>query len=524
MSLNITLRAHAEDLQQKFFNLQTPEDIANLLEINSYNFLKYLIFVLPEKNRYTQFVIPKRNNGHRIILEPIPNLKIIQQKLLQVLNTVYEPKTNVHGFVHARSIVTNARAHVKKKYILNIDLKDFFPSIHFGRVRGMFMAHPYNLNEKVATVLAQICSLPKCLPQGAPTSPIISNMICAKMDSELQKLAKENRCFYTRFADDITFSTTVKQFPIALATQIDQIVNVGYGLDKIIHGNGFEINQEKVRLHTNKQRQEVTGLTTNLFVNVNRKFVRQVRAMLHAWEKFGYQSAENEYRSLYSYRNKDKPYKSLPMFQKIVKGKIEFIGMVRGREDRIFIKLNNKAAQLEQLSTLNHCLFQQILDKDDELIGLIAGGERHEVEFKVGASLNFHTSKSDKNMREGIIEAVTAFMNNVSAGFLLIGIGDDGSIWGVEREYESANPQKKNWDGYELFLRDILNSNLSITEPARFFTISPHIINGKTICKICVTKADGPVLYGNKLFIREGPKSQELKGADMVHFIRNWQQ
>src|SRR5690606_8958560 len=128
---------------------------------------------------------------------PTESLKIIQQKLNQVLQLVYKPKLSTHGFVNNRSIVTNADAHIKKKkhrYILNVDIKDFFPSINFGRVRGMFMAPPYNQPEHVATVLAQICCSNNELPQGAPTSPIVSNMICAQMDSQLQQLAKPHRC------------------------------------------------------------------------------------------------------------------------------------------------------------------------------------------------------------------------------------------------------------------------------------------------------------------------------------------
>ncbi|MCI0574920.1 MAG: reverse transcriptase family protein, partial [Chloroflexi bacterium] len=194
----VELIALEATIVDRFFALHTPQDVAKLLELSSYDFLEYYLFILPESQRYTRFVIPKKRGGDRIILEPAPNLKIIQKKLLQVLQLklVYEPKPAVQGFTKSRSIVKNAAQHIKRKFVLNLDLKDFFPSIHFGRVRGMFMAYPYNFNDKVATVLAQICSLSSGLPQGAPTSPIIANMICAKMDSQLQKLAKENGCFY----------------------------------------------------------------------------------------------------------------------------------------------------------------------------------------------------------------------------------------------------------------------------------------------------------------------------------------
>jgi RNA-directed DNA polymerase len=487
---------------------------------------------LPPARRYKRFSIPKKRGGNRIILEPTPNLKIIQQKLLQVLYAVYEPKSSVHGFISEKSIVTNAEQHVRKRYVLNVDLQNFFPSIHFGRVRGMFMAYPYNLNDAVATVLAQICSLPNCLPQGAPTSPIISNMICAKMDSQLQKLAKEHRCYYTRYADDLTFSTYVSRFPKSLAIVVrdeaGQHIEVGAELAEIIHQNGFKINKSKVRLQTKEQRQEVTGLTTNLFVNVNRKFIRQIRAMLHAWEKFGYQAAEDEYRVKYSYRNVDKPYKTLPSFQQVVKGKIEFVGMVRGRTDHIFIEFNNKAAYLERESSLRSQLFDFLrsADADDEILSLIAGGEIPEVEFKVGACLDPHINKKNNRMREKVVEEVAAFMNSHPRGTLLIGVADDGRIWGVEREYLCANPQKGNWDGYELFLTDVLNHSLSVANPYRFYTISQHVIQGKTVCAIRTTKSDEPVLSfkEDKLFIRSGTQCKELRGSEKVQYMTRSQE
>jgi RNA-directed DNA polymerase len=131
-------------------------DIADLLEV-SYPRLVYHIYLVEPDKRYKTFEIPKKSGGIRQISTPITALKIIQTKLNQVLQTVYEIKPSVHGFVMGKNIVTNAQAHTKKRYVLNLDLTDFFPSINFGRVRGMFMATPYGLHPDVATVLAQIC-------------------------------------------------------------------------------------------------------------------------------------------------------------------------------------------------------------------------------------------------------------------------------------------------------------------------------------------------------------------------------
>jgi RNA-directed DNA polymerase len=174
--MSLLLSADSEELRELFFALQTPEDIAHLLEVE-YGTLVYHLYVVAGSAKYTTFDIPKKSGGFRTISTPVTALKIIQRKLNQVLQCVYQHKASVHGFVCDRSIVTNASRHGRKRFVFNVDLNDFFPSINFGRVRGMFMASPYMLDPAVATVLAQICCFDNQLPQGAPTSPIVSNMI-----------------------------------------------------------------------------------------------------------------------------------------------------------------------------------------------------------------------------------------------------------------------------------------------------------------------------------------------------------
>jgi len=256
-----------------------------------------------------------------------------------VLQSVYSPRAAVHGFVTARGILSNARRHRRQRYVLNIDLLDFFPSIHFGRVRGLFIAQPYNLPPPVATVIATICCFHGLLPQGAPTSPIISNMICATMDSQLLRFAQSCRCIYTRYADDITFSTSMPTFPAALARPVpSERATVGPDLLDIIQRNGFRVNPGKVRLRTRSRRQEVTGLTVNQFPNVSRRYARQLRAILHAWRKFGHDAALAHHLGgpSNSCRN---PGKQAPTLARIVRGKIDFLGMVRGRTDPLYMSL-----------------------------------------------------------------------------------------------------------------------------------------------------------------------------------------
>jgi RNA-directed DNA polymerase len=343
-NIHLLLQDKPEELQKKFYSLKTARDIAMLLGVSHKN-LVYHIYLYPSELRYKSFTIPKKSGGIRKIYTPITALKIIQRKLNQVLQAVYQIKPSVHGFVEGKNIVTNAKAHAGKRYVLNLDLKDFFPTVNFGRVRGLFMATPYGLNPEVATVLAQICCHDNQLPQGAPTSPIVTNMICTKMDSQLQRLAKECKATYTRYADDITFSTTLPKFPEALAYFVKDETGtklcLGSALLNIITENGFLLNEQKLRLQTRGNHQEVTGLTTNQFPNVDRKFVRQIRAMLHAWAKFGLEKAENEYHL--SYDNKIRLHlKGKPTFKQVLRGRIEFLGMVKGKNDPIYRKyLNN---------------------------------------------------------------------------------------------------------------------------------------------------------------------------------------
>jgi RNA-directed DNA polymerase len=314
-----------------------------LLDIPYAN-LAYHLYKVSESGKYRGFYMMKKSGGQRLIFAPRTALKLIQRKLSQVLYCVYKTKPSVHGFAAGRSIVTNAQKHVKKRYILNLDLLNFFPSINFGRVRGLFMGKPYYLPEEVATVLAQICCHNNQLPQGAPTSPIVSNMICAKLDSQLQNVAQKYKCTYTRYVDDITFSTTLKVFPKALAyVNYDnaQDVSVGYELYKIIEENGFSINTKKIRLRDRNSRQEVTGLTVNKFPNVSRSYIRNIRAMLHNWEKYGLSSVESRLHMDFYCQN-DKLEKSRsPYFTSVLRSKIEFVGMVRGKDADVYAKLMN---------------------------------------------------------------------------------------------------------------------------------------------------------------------------------------
>ncbi len=348
------LHESCEELSKKFQELKSPRDVAQLLQV-PYEYLVYYIYRVPHDSRYIEFRIPKKSGGYRTIHSPQGSLGIVQRKLSQVLYAVYQPRPSVHGFAASRSIITNAKAHVKKKFILNLDIKDFFGSINFGRVRGMFVANPYKLDKKVATVLAQICCFDNKLPQGAPTSPVVSNLICAKMDSELQRFSKQYGLLYTRYADDITLSSNRNELPTSLVSSYEKGFNhvvLGDELRAIIEENGFQINEAKVRLAYKTQRQEVTGLIVNQTVNVSRKYVRNIDGTLHAWEKYGLEAATETYRAKYA-KTVTLPGKDLAPFLDSLRGKIEFVGSARGKDDHLYQKLLRKFNDLRKKEACN---------------------------------------------------------------------------------------------------------------------------------------------------------------------------
>jgi len=315
--------------------------------------LRYWAFIASAAHRYGTFVVPKKSGAGRIIHAPCATLKFIHRDLLGVLQDSYPLRSTVHGFVRTRSIVTNARPHVGAKVVANVDLKNFFPSINFGRVRGVLMANPVWASPEVATLIARLVCHDDELPQGSPLSPLIANLICGRMDGQLRQLAKSTNCRYSRYADDLTFSTRQRALPQSIAARVREPhgteATVGTALAHFIAGNGFSPNDQKVRIFDRKTSQVVTGLVTNTRLNVRREYVRQVRAMLHAWETFGLAAAEAEYHAKYLRRHSP-PGHSKPAFHKVVRGKILFLAMVRGWGDGLVITLAKRCRKLDPTS------------------------------------------------------------------------------------------------------------------------------------------------------------------------------
>lgn len=329
----VTLNASDEELVNKFKKMKNFDDVCETLEVTRKH-LHYILF--DQKNKYSSFSIPKKNGGIRTITAPRNNLKILQQKLAYILSLIYKPTHNIHGYVKERGIVTNAKRHLNKDFVLNFDLQDFFNSINFGRVRGLLQSF-LKIGSNAATVIANICCYNNTLPQGAPTSPILSNMICFSLDKQMQQMAKQYSCIYTRYADDLTISTTSDRFPRKIAYTTKETVVLGDRVVQIVESNGFKINPSKTRLTKKSQHMEVTGVTVNERLNVKRNYIKKIRAILRSVETNTPEEYQKIFESKYRFRNSKRL--EVPHVLSVLKGMINYVGVIRGFDDIIFEKL-----------------------------------------------------------------------------------------------------------------------------------------------------------------------------------------
>ncbi|VWL97055.1 retron Ec67 family RNA-directed DNA polymerase/endonuclease [Burkholderia lata] len=274
------------------------DELADLLGFKP-KAISYILYIKDPAKKYTKFDVPKRGGGNRTISAPYDDLMNLQRRLAELLQECIseingERKVKAvlsHGFRPKQCIKTNAWQHRKKRFVFNIDLQDFFGSINYGRVRGFFITNKnFKLTEKVATLIAQIACHDNVLPQGSPCSPVISNLIGHLLDIRLAELAKKNGCTYSRYADDITFSTNKPEFPRNVAVQRDEDDHdwvAGADLVKIINKSGFKINDKKTRLQYHGSRQEVTGLVVNRKLSARSEYRHVARAMVHRLMKTG---------------------------------------------------------------------------------------------------------------------------------------------------------------------------------------------------------------------------------------------
>ncbi|MCA1443252.1 trypsin-like peptidase domain-containing protein [Ensifer sp. IC4062] len=331
--------------------------------------ITYIAYKLPPASKFRVFTIPKRSGGTRTIQAPRIALLSLQKSIRLLLEQDYHPRVNVHGFVagHERSIISNAEQHVLKKWVLNIDLENYFGSIHFGRIAGRLQSKPYCYTPEIAKFVAHIACYPtqtlidgqiqdsSVLMTGGSLSPLLANIVSDKLDSEIARYCSQLGCTYTRYADDITISSNRNKFPGKIARLTDpedhrSVVLADTFLD-LIESNGFSVNHAKTRLLPRAFAQEVTGLIVNKKVNVPRGFVRQVRSMLHDWETNGYAAAEANHFS--KFRPNRGRLDEAKNFQWVVRGKLEFIRSVKGSTDQTFQTLAMKYNRLTSGGKIN---------------------------------------------------------------------------------------------------------------------------------------------------------------------------
>ncbi len=293
--------SHTESDTQKLTEaglpiFQDPASLAKSMNL-SVNELRFLSFCrgVSKTSHYRRFHIAKKTGGKRLISAPMPRLKKAQYWILNSIFSKTQTHPAAHGFLAQKSIVSNALPHVGAEVVINLDLKDFFPTITYPRVKGVFQKLGYA--ESVATLMALLCTEPEIdeaqldgetwyvcsgerfLPQGAPTSPAITNVLCHKLDCRLQGLAQKLGFTYTRYADDLTFSASGEG-----TKNVNKLKSLVY---EIVQNEGFQVHPEKDKVMRKGSRKEVTGIVVNDKPAVDRPTLHRFRALLHQIEKTG---------------------------------------------------------------------------------------------------------------------------------------------------------------------------------------------------------------------------------------------
>lgn len=451
---------HIDHIKSAFAKMQTKEDLLILLnEVKPLIYgdktvpfqLKQLTWYANPKvsgERYKEFKIKKKSGSERSIHAPVKGLKALQKTLALILQSVYEPNNAAMGFVRERSVVDNARFHVGARYVYNIDLKDFFPSIDQARVWKTLQLKPFNLIDKInfedlssgvkyskaknaafhyktnntvvitfedgsqalvdidkgfekigeeykaifcdsesdellnnwrivtladnkwivkveepldsisnyfsrrnlASLIVGLCctemqvdrknaegewetATRNVLPQGAPTSPVLTNIVCQKLDFLLTGVAKRFGLKYSRYADDITFSSMHNVYQ----PESDFIKE----LNRIINEQKFHIKVSKTRIQKDGYRKEVTGLLVNENVNVQKRYIKQLRMWLYYWERYGYEKASAFFLQQHL-ADKGYLYKDKPDMGNVISGKLDYLKMVKGVDNELYLRLQNR--------------------------------------------------------------------------------------------------------------------------------------------------------------------------------------
>lgn len=307
-----------------------------------------MLAALYRRTGHSVWSIPKKNGQHRTIASPSRLRRRIQAQLKVVLEEVYKPDASVHGFRAGHSIVTNAKPHVRRRTLVNLDIKDCFGSITFFRVRGLLLKSPFNLPWVTANILAQACTFENALPSGGITSPILANMVMAGLDKRLSRMVIRYGGRYTRYADDLTFSFPSPPGRLGEFVEESAVGNyqIAPKLSAVLKEEGFESNELKFRCLTGASSKRVTGLKVSDKVNLSRRWIRDLDCKIYAMEEFGVDTiATKDHPSLIGEAAKARLLRH-------VHGKIAFASMVRGRTDFITAAMAHRLNQLHARSDL----------------------------------------------------------------------------------------------------------------------------------------------------------------------------
>ena len=345
------------DFENKLHHLSDAQELAamlNELKLPWYysDFRgKQLSFLADTNNvqrRCKTFRLRKKHGGYREITAPKGGLRGILNALNILLQTYDEPTPWAFGFVCGRSVVDNARPHVGKRYILNLDLKDFFPTITRQQVADCLTAESFGFSSLAAKLVSGLATVrtknnEEVLAQGFATSPTLSNFICREMDKEIAGVAAAQGITFTRYADDLTFSSDTD----ILRPQGELVQQV----KAIVERYGFRLNEEKTHLQRRGRRQEVTGLMVTEKVNVSRRYVREIRSLLYIWERYGYEDAcQAAWKSYRQQHGKTKGHQHCVPLNAVLRGKLNYMKMVRGADDPLYQRFVSRYTSLQQRS------------------------------------------------------------------------------------------------------------------------------------------------------------------------------
>jgi len=327
----------------KLYLIKTKSELAAELGV-PLSLLESRAFTARQSLLYHRSEQPKRDGSLREIFAPNWPLANIQRGIATLLGEIYRPSPRASGFVAQRGIKRNAEFHVGKKLILNFDLEDFFPSINMGRILFRLRAPPYHLSPVVSLMIAKLCTLNNSLPIGAPSSPVLSNIIASHLDGVLTTTARSHGSFYSRYADDITFSTNRGSFTHGIVHRDEGSAtgwSAGADLVAAVSTAGFSINPRKTRVLGKSDQQSVCGVTVNEQLSVDRRLLRSIRGAIHAWATYGKADAEKVFHEKFNWRGSQD-------FETHLRGRLEYVKYISGPKRQSTFNLIDKYNHLPE--------------------------------------------------------------------------------------------------------------------------------------------------------------------------------